>query len=341
MPSIKEVAALAGVSKSTVSNVFVGGVPVRDATRRKVLAAAEALRYRPHAPAQTLRTGRSKVIGLCVFFVTGPAIAGVIQGATQEAYGKGYSVFICALDSDADLERTHVNLLLGQRAAAVVSYASSDDPSGYLELQRAGTPVVFVGSRPPGIEADLIMPDYREAVFAATSGLLASGRHRIGLLTGPLQRVTSVAGLEGYREAHAAADVPLPEGLVIASIRNSTDARAAAAELLARGIDALVAGLPSLSFGAVACLLDRGVRVPEDVAFIGSGDIGWARLVRPPLTMIGMDAEELGRRAMALALERLDPRTEGLPARTVLLPLRLAVRASSDPVVRAEAPVTP
>jgi LacI family transcriptional regulator len=338
MSSIKQIAAVAGVSKSTVSNVFVGNVPVREETRRKVLTAAEQLGYRPHGPAQTLRTGRSKVLGLCVAFITSPTVAPVIQGAANQAYAEGFAVSICALDSNADLERKHADVLLGQRAAAVVSYASSNDPAAYLELQRAGVPVVFIGSRPCGIAADLIMPDFRAAMLSAVRHLIDGGRRRIGLLIGAPERETSLACVDGYRTAHAEAGRTILDDLIVVGLRCTAEAYGATEALLHVGVDALVAGLPSLTLGAVSCLCDRGIAMPEQVAFLGSGDTGWARLVRPPLTMMEVDSVELGRRAMAMAMERLNPRLRDAPPREVCLPIRLEIRASSLGPPAAEMP---
>ncbi|MHB1416156.1 MAG: LacI family DNA-binding transcriptional regulator [Chloroflexota bacterium] len=329
MSTIKDVAALAGVSQSTVSAVFGGRVPVRAKTRTKVLVAAEHLGYRPHGPAQALRTGSSRTLGLYVSFVTNPVIAAVVQGASRRATTAGYALTVSSVEDDPALERIHLNLLARQRVAAVIAYATSADPGLYDELRQAGIPIVFISSRPPGLAADLIMGDNQEGVRAAVRHLLASGRRRVGLLVGPPPRQTNIGRVAGYRAAYAEAGLAEPEGFVCPSLRTTADAYAATEALLERRSDAVVASVSSLTAGALKALRVRGVAVPEEVAFVGSGDAEWGVLAQPPLTMLETDGEVIGRLAVETALERLGAEGRSIPAREILVPLRFVVRASS------------
>ncbi len=331
MPTIKEVAALAGVSPTTVSYVLLDRKPVLPSTRARVVAAAQQLGYTPHGPAQALRTGRNRTLGLCVGLATNPTIGAIIQGASQRAYEAGYVLSVAISAHNPALERAHLSALTQQRAAALIVTPASGEATPYAELQRAGIAIVCVDSRPAGLEADLVAADHYQGALAATGHLLASGRRRVALLTIPTGLGSSAARLAGYREAHARAGLPVCEDLICAGLVSREHARAAVARLLAepRPPDAVIAGGPPLTLGALACLHESGVAIPDDVALVGSGDVGWAPLAEPALSLVEVDGEELGRKAVEVALERIETSITQQPPRDFFLPIQFAARASS------------
>jgi LacI family transcriptional regulator len=319
MPSIRDVASLAGVSQSTVSNVFVGRVPVRPEKRQRVLDAASALGYHPNGAAQVLRTGRSRALGLLVSFVTNPTDAAVVQGASRVARAAGYVVTVALTEGNAEQEIEALDLLARQRVAAVIAYAASGEAAPYRDLQATGCPFVFIGGRPQGLEADLVRSDSYSGTLDAARHLLALGRRRIGLLLGVPWRDTTNARHQAYRDALAEFGVACDEALVRRRVRTAAEGYAAADDLLAARVDAILAAVTPATVGVASALADCGVRVPEDVALIGTGDMEWARLLTPPLAMIEQNGEELGRLAATMAIERIGgsagaPREERLPA---------------------------
>ncbi|MDA8219035.1 MAG: LacI family DNA-binding transcriptional regulator [Dehalococcoidales bacterium] len=330
MAKIRDVAALAGVSPSTVSIVFSGSGPVSEQTRRKVLAAAKKLGYQPDHFAGALRTGRNRSIGFCVSHTTNPTVAAIIQGASLHAHQAGYALLVSAMADDPDLERAHLEVMTRQRVAAVITYATTDDPSPYLRVQHAGIPVIFIGSRPAGITADVLMADYRQGAYLATRHLLETGRRRIGLLiAGAATRMASTARVEGYRAAYADAGLAADEQLIQTCPSKGDTTFAATDDLLSRGADAILASSTIVTVGVLSHLMERGLRVPADVAFVATGAIEWAFLASPALTNIEFDGERIGRRAVDLALERMGHGFASLPPREVLVPVRLAIRESS------------
>lgn len=334
MPSVKDVALAAGVSPMTVSNVFSGRAPVRESTRQKVLATARQLGYLPHGPAQALRTGRSRTIALSLPLITNRTMATMAQSASREAYAAGYMLSVSPLEYNAELERAHFEALARQRVAVVIAIPVTNDPLPYAQLQQTGTPVVFVDRRPPGVAADLLASDHREGTRSAVCHLLAVGRRRIALLMPPAGIGSSVARLEGYRAAYAEAGIYAPADLFRSGLLTSADALQVTAELLGQADppDAIIAAGPSLTLGVQRCLRERGMRIPADMAFVGSGDVGWADLVEPSLTVIEVDGDELGRRAIEMAIERIEQEASLPPVRDVYLPVRLVVRASTADV---------
>ncbi|MHB1414109.1 MAG: LacI family DNA-binding transcriptional regulator [Chloroflexota bacterium] len=329
MATVKEVAELADVSPSTVSAVFGGRVPVREKTRQRVLAAAKQLDYRPNGAAQTLRTGQSRLLGVCASFVKNPTVAAIVHGASIQAQTAGYALTMSPIGTDPSLEKTHLDLLARQRVAAIITYATTDDPYPYEQLQKEGIPVVFIGSRPAGLVADRIMSDVSSGTALAVRHLLGLGRRRVGFLMGPPHRDISVDRLAAYRAVHREMGLAVDEDLICTGLRGSDEAYAATRLLLERKPDALLAGIAGGTLGAISCLLDLHVSMPDEVAFVGTGDVEWARLLRPSLSMIEISGELIGRRSVELAMERLNPQLDIPPHREVYVPVNFVVRASS------------
>jgi LacI family transcriptional regulator len=328
---IADVARLAGVSVGTVSKALNGLSTVHPVLREKVIAAAAELGYQPHPLAQALRTGRTRTIALTVALANGITIAPLIDGASDEAYAADYALSVAATRYRPDLEHRQLALLIRRRVAAIIAYSAVGGAEPYSAAQRAGIPVVFADSRPEGVEADLVTPDYREGVAEATRYLLAAGRRRVALMTTAKTFGSNRERAMGYRLAHAEQGVPLAEGLVVSDLFNQGDARSAVLDLLdqARPPDALIVGVGRLAVGALAGLRQRGVRVPDDIAVVGTGDNPWASLVEPALSMIQIDGEAYGRTVVRTALERVGRTPMLPPGRTILLPAPFLRRSST------------
>jgi LacI family transcriptional regulator len=333
--TIKEVAARARVSPSTVSNVFLGRVPVKDATRRRVMSAAQKLGYQPDGLARALRTGRTRTLGLLVPHITNPTIAAIVHGATRAGQEAGYAVSVCAIENDLRLQATYLEVLRRERVAAVVAQPAGHDPEPYRRLAGAGAALVFVDRRPDGIAADFITPDYRGATRAAVAHLLEMGRRRVALVTGPRWVDSTRERIAGYEAAHIAMGLEVDHALLATPGRGRTAIDAVAALLngpRTHRPDAVVAGSADFTLAALARLRELDVRIPEEVALVGTGQVDWARFAAPPLSMIEIDGAEIGRLAVGLALERAREVSEGRapePPRTITLPARLVVRESS------------
>ncbi|MHB1133087.1 MAG: LacI family DNA-binding transcriptional regulator [Chloroflexota bacterium] len=331
MATVREVAALAGVSATTVSNVLLGSKAVLADTRERVMAAALELGYTPHGPAQALRTGRSHTLAMCVRFTTNPTTGAVIQGASQRAYEAGYTLSVSVDAGNKDHEQQHLQALTQQRVAALLDYSIHHNPAPYLRLQSTGIPIVFVDGRPEGITADLVAADHRAGTLAAVRHLLRGGRRRIALLTPQTGIGSSLARQEGYLAAYAEQGLVAPSGLVVGDLPDREAGSLATAALLdgPQPPDAIVAGGSPLTLGAFTCLRARGLRMPEEMALVGGGDVGWAPVTEPALSLVEVDGEALGRRVVEVALARLQADFTRLPVREEYLPVRLALRASS------------
>ncbi|MFG1989366.1 LacI family DNA-binding transcriptional regulator [Actinoplanes sp. NPDC048988] len=329
-PGLKDVAARAGVSIKTVSNVVNGYVHVAPATRARVQAAIEALGYVPNMAARQLRSGRSGVIALAVPELQSPYFAEIAGLIVQAAEQRSWTVLIDQTDGHAERER---NLVAGLRRHAIDGLIFSPLALAGEELAvESGTPMVLLGERVWHGPADHVAIDNTAAAADATRHLRSLGRRRIaaiGVQDSP-SAVTSHQRLAGYRSVLAEAGLESVETPVESFHR--ADGAAAMARLLDEGEppDAVFCFNDLLALGAIRTLLERGLSVPGDVAVIGFDDIEDGRFSTPTLSTIAPDAPRIAQLAVDLLAERLGdgPAASGAP-RELRVDHRLVVREST------------
>ena len=329
-PTMREVAAVAGVSLSTVSRAINGDPKVDPDLAEKVRAAVAMLGYRRDVTATTLRRADrlSASIGLVFDDVANPFHAMLQRGIEDVARERGVLAFAGSSDEDADRERDLVQAFLSRRVDGLVIVPAGPD-HGYLVRDReAGVAVVFV-DRPAGfIDADVVLSDHAGGAREATAHLLAAGHTRIGYL-GDRRRIHSaVERLRGHTEALAAAGVPHDPALVCMELSDSAMARRATEELLdgENAPTAVFAAQNLITIGAIAALRARGLH--HAVALVGFDDVPLADAVDPGLTVIAQDAKGVGRAAAEVLFARLDG--DRGPTRTVVLPTTLIARGSGE-----------
>jgi LacI family transcriptional regulator len=329
-PTMREVAAVAGVSLSTVSRAINGDPKVAPDLAEKVRAAVAMLGYRRDVTATTLRRADrlSASIGLVFDDVANPFHAMLQRGIENVARERGVLAFAGSSDEDSERERDLVQAFLSRRVDGLIVVPAGPDHGYLLRDREAGVAVVFV-DRPPGfIDADVVMSDHAGGARAATSHVLAAGHTRIGYL-GDRRRIHSaVERLRGHTEALAAAGVAHDPALVRMELRDSAMARRATEELLdgENPPTAVFAAQNLITIGAVEALRARGVQ--QRVALVGFDDVPLADAVDPGLTVVAQDANGIGRAAAERLFARLDGDRE--PSRTVVLPTTLIPRGSGE-----------
>lgn len=329
-PGLKDVAARAGVSIKTVSNVVNGYLHVAPDTRARVQDAIDALGYKPNVAARQLRSGRSGVIALALPELQSPYFAELAGLIVQAAEQRSWTVLIDQTDGQAERER---NLVAGLRRHAIDGVIFSPLALAGEELAGGdGTPMVLLGERIWHGPADHVAIDNTIAAADATRHLTGLGRRRIAAI-GAQDRPSAVTAhqrLAGYRQALAEAGLVAADELV-AKVEHfhRADGAAAMRQLLDQGErpDAVFAFNDLLALGAIRTLLERGLRVPQDVAVAGFDDIEDGRFSTPTLTTIAPDAAQIARLAVDLLAERLEEAPE--PPREIKVDHRLMVREST------------
>ncbi len=331
MATIKDVAALAGISYTTVSHVLNKTRPVSEPVRLKVEAAIAQLDYVPSAVARSLKAKSTATIGLLVPNSINPYFAELARGIEDYCERMGYCVILCNSDDDPDKQRNYLRVLLEKRVdGLVVASVGSDD--GLVEsLATARTPLVIVDRALQGVEADLVCIDHEQGGYLATRHLLELGHRDIACINGPSDTRVAQMRLAGYRRALAEFSVAWNEARVLPSDFTGPAGYLAAAGLLdgARPT-AIFAANDMIGMGVLRAAAERGIAVPAQLSVIGFDDIQMCRYVYPALSSVGQSILQLGERAAARLLERIAGRADAGTSQQVIEP-RLMVRESTAP----------
>jgi DNA-binding LacI/PurR family transcriptional regulator len=342
-PRIRDVAALAGTSVSTVSNLLNGRPDrMRPETVRRIEEAIEQLGYRPSWAARQLKTGFAPVIGLLVPSVANPFHGALARAVEVAAQARGFQVVLGNSLRDPSRERRYAEDFFGFGVRGVIAGSSPFDLGHFAELMGRGLAVVafdLVTTGEGGAPAmDSVSIDNRRAGLLATQHLIELGHRRIGYVSGATPTMSRRDRLEGYRQALADAGLAADPKLIAAGdaavgyddTHAAEHGRAAAASLLrlARPPTALVALNDMHAVGACAAVRDAGGTVPDDVSVVGIDDIPLAGLIHPALTTVQQPIEKLGAAAVELVLKRLGG-DRATPARHIVFEPHLVIRASS------------
>ncbi|MFF4699168.1 LacI family DNA-binding transcriptional regulator [Streptomyces chattanoogensis] len=325
-PTMKDVAARAGVGLKTVSRVVNGEPGVTPDTERRVQEAITALGFRRNDSARILRKGRTASIGLVLEDLADPFYGPLSRAVEEVARDHGALLINGSSAEDPDREQELVLALCARRVDGLVVIPAGDDHR-YLEPEiAAGIATVFV-DRPAGrIDADVVLSDSFGGAQEAVAHLIAHGHRRIGFIGDQPRIHTAKERLRGYRTAMAAAGLPVDESWVTLGSTAPEHVRAAATAMLdgPEPVTALFAGNNRVTVTAVRVLRER----PCPVALVGFDDFELADLVRPAITVVAQDAARLGRTAAGLLFRRLDGVDE--PPRRVEIPTRLIARGSGE-----------
>jgi LacI family transcriptional regulator len=331
MATIKEVADLAGVSVGTVSHVITGSVPVSEPLRVKVQAAIRDLDYHPNHVARSLKTSRTKTLGIIVPDLTISFFPQIIHGAETLAWEHGYSLIAVNSSESAERQKELISLLRSQQVEGILLViAAAPTPMGQMSrLIEAGIPLVCLDRVPDRIPVDSVSVDDRAAAELGTDHLLEMGYSRIAIVTGPLHLKNERRRLQGYQESLKRAGIPLTDDLVWQGNLRSEDLAAMCRERLPARPDALFCTNGPTALGALRGLRDLGMRTPDNIGFVTFDELAVEDLFTPAITTIVQPAYEIGRRATEILLERIEDSARREDVYTVRLPAVLKVRDSS------------
>ncbi|GAA1853005.1 LacI family DNA-binding transcriptional regulator [Asanoa iriomotensis] len=330
--SLKDIAARAGVSLSTVSNVVNGYRPVGEETRQRVQSAIDELGYAPNLSARHLRLGRSGIIALAIPEFDNPYFAELAGAAIREAAGLGYTL---VMEDTAGAYEREVLMIDNSRRQIFDGLIFSPVAVSREEVLASPptTPMVLIGEGVYDVPHDHIAIDNIAASHVAVQHLVSLDRYRIAFIGAQAgdHRQSAHLRLRGYREALAGAGLPWDPALAAPTTAfGRADGLLAMRDLLARTQppDAVFAYNDLVAIGAIRAVVEAGLRIPDDVAVIGIDDIEDGRFSNPTLTTIAPDKEHIGR----LAVRRLVARIEGTPVGPpydVQPPFRLVTREST------------
>ena len=304
--NIKDVAALAGVSQSTASNVLNNKGRVSERTRQKVLAASVKLSYKPNALARSLVTGCSRSVGLMIPDISDPYFTEITKGVEICASAHGYSMILCNTGRDPHEEERYFNILKEKRVDGIIFTGGGVENSRHLLLSYDNAANVVVIGR-HGVPFSAIMVDNVRAAQELTDYLVKKGHRRIGFIAGPLSYTVSLDRLEGYRRALALNGLAYEAALVLQEDLRAEGGRRACNHFL--DLDpksrptAVVGSNDQMAIGALGAAWEKGCMIPGDMAIVGFDDIPMAALTCPPLTTVRLPMRDMGRKAMELMID--------------------------------------
>jgi len=329
---VKEVAAEAGVSLGTVSNVLNRPHLVSAATRTRVEQAMASLGFVRNESARQLRAGSSRILAYVMLDARNPFFTDVAQGVEEAANEAGLSLFLCNSNENADREASYLDLLEQQRVHGVLITPVDPEGERLLQLLARGAPVVMVDRAATGrTHCSVSVDDVLGGDLAATH-LLDLGHERIAFVGGPASIGQVRDRLQGVQEAMARAGRPEDSVVQIATSALTVNEGRSAGERIAglpprRRPTAAFCANDLLALGLLQQCVSLGLRVPEDMAIVGYDDIEFAAAATVPLTSVQQPRRLLGRTAAELLLdESSNPQHEH---QQILFTPELVVRAST------------
>lgn len=331
-PTIKTVAARAGVGRTTVSRVVNGSGLVSDDVRTRVLEAIKELNYIPNSVARGLKTNRTNAVALVIpesesRLGSEPFFAALIRGVSGALAETRTQLQLMLVRDQAEREQLCKAVATRHVDGVLLVSVHADDKLPVM-LEEMGLPTVLAGRRDEDERLSYVNSDNDGGSAEAVRHLVRSGRTRIATITGPLDMDVARSRLAGWRTALQEAGMPAEQLLVAEGDFTEESGNRAMRSLLERvpDLDAVFAASDVMAAGALVELRRQNRRVPDDVAVVGFEDSILARHTNPPLTTVRQPVEELGRR-MACILT--DITLHGADRQQMTLPTELVVRESS------------
>src|SRR3954466_13267290 len=331
--TMKRIAGELGVSITTVSKVLNNRDDIGHATRARVLAKVAELGYQPNAVARSLTLRRTHTLGVVIPDLMHSFFVEIVAGLESVASARGYGILLCSSSEDPGKERQELDMLRQRQGDGVVlgSASASGNTDLLQQLTSLGIGLVMIDRDDhPDVHCDRVVTDDREVGRIATAHLIAQGRRAIAHITGTTVKHAKRRA-DGYRAALADAKVKEKADWMVRGGFKEADGYRGMTRLLSLKprVDAVFAANDPAAIGAMKAVWDAGLKVPDDVAVIGAGDITFGDLLRVPLSTVSWSREEQGRTAAQLLLDRIEGGKASRQPQRVMVPPRLVVRRSS------------
>jgi LacI family transcriptional regulator len=335
---MKDIAQDLGVSLMTVSKALRGHQDISDETRERVLQRARELDYRPNWVARSLITGRTQLVGLIIPDLMHSFFAEVAKGVGRKLEPLHYHAVIFNSEENTEAEERQVQVLLARNVDGIIIASAHANARGgqFQALVERRKPYVLIDRMIGGLEANFVGVKDEEVGALATTHLVEQGCTRIAHIRGPAI-TTGVGRLRGYRRALARAGMQAKQDYIVTGHSNDEAGYGAMRRLLeiSPRPDGVFCYNDPVAAGAIKAVMEAGLRVPEDVAIVGAGNIHYSDLLRVPLSTIDQGSSAIGETAAELLVRRIESKTPLAPER-IFIPPRLIVRESTRRIGRSQ-----
>jgi len=332
---LKDIANELGLSVVTISKVLRNHPDIGAETRKRVLKRMRELNYQPNLAARSLVSGKTWTLGLVVPDLLHPFFADIAKSISAVARKLGYSLLISSSDEDPDLEVQEIKQLLARRVDVIIVASAQSSVECFRLIDEQKTPYILIDRRFADLEANFVGVDDEAVGTLATSHLIEQGCRRVAHIRGP-EVSTAVGRLEGYKRVLGSHGLSPQPGHIV-TLGTSGDHRGekggydAAKKLLSAKSrpDGIFCFNDPSALGAMRAILEAGLRIPQDIAVIGCGNISYSDFLRVPLSSVDQGSESIGKCAGDLALALANKKVKVAPKIELISP-RVVVRASSQ-----------
>lgn len=334
--TIKDIAKALDLSYSTVSRALKDSYRISAPVKEKVKEYAALHNYRPNLMAQSLRSNKSRSIGISLCSIPNNFFAEVISGIESVAYEKDYKIIITQSFESFEREVKNIEHLAWYAVDGLLVSLSTEttDLSHLKKLHESGTPVVFFDRISDQLETHTVIAANKQGAFDATDHLLQQGFKHIAQITSTAELSITKERLEGYYEALHANNVTVNEDYIKYCRHGGMiyeEVEQAITELfsLATPPDAIIAASDRISLHTVSVLRKKGIEIPQQVALVGFSNFSAPDIISTPLTTVKQPAFEMGKKAMELLIQLVESKRPVKNFEKIVLPTELQVRTSS------------
>ncbi|WP_394133220.1 LacI family DNA-binding transcriptional regulator [Shewanella maritima] len=307
MATIYDVSVLAGVSLATVSRVMNNNPKVSDKTRQKVLDAMQSLGYKPNTIAQSLASNCSNSVGVLVSQLDGPFYGPMMTQIETSLRAANKHVIIAAGHSDEAQEKDSVDFLKGRGCDALILDVEAVSDDYLIKLSKGDTPIVLINRYVEAIKDRCVFLKNERGGHMATEHILSLGHKDIAYISGPMFKLDARDRLRGHQRALAEHNVLFEPDIWYEGNYKEDGGVAAMEHLLSlnKPFTAVVCANDQMASGAISVCLDRGLKVPEDISFIGYDNIPFPTYITPKLDTVSNPIDEMGRMAALWVLQQV------------------------------------
>jgi LacI family transcriptional regulator, galactose operon repressor len=331
MPTtLEDIARALKVSKMTVSRAINNHPEISRETRARILAAAQKMNYRPNQFARALSTSRSSLIGIVVPDLMHSYFAEICRGVESRARPAGYQNLICSTDEETEKEKAEIEALLSRTDGLIVASAFQPrEIKFYRRLVTEGARIVLIDRVLDGLRCSAVTTDDVRVGEIATEHLIKLGHRKIGFLRGT-EVSTSVQRLEGYTRALAKHRLRFNQALVRDCGFTESAGHGVMKDWIKEGTvpPAVFAANDPAAIGAMTALDEAGLKVPNDVALVGGGNIHYGDMLRVPLTTVSWSKMMMGQAAAGLLLNLINGQKKTQKREQIIVEPELIVRQS-------------
>ena len=335
MSTIRDVARLAGVSISTVSLTLNEPARVSPETRSKVADAARAVGYTANPIAQSLKRGRSRLIGVVLSDVTNPFFGNLLHQIERFAMAADYLVILSDTAGSEANEKAILTHLSNQLVSGIVLQPCGHYRGAADHIAGLAMPFVLFDHKQTGISSDYVGTDNVLASAMLTEHLIRLGHTRIGYIGGTAGLYTAEQRRQGFVDTMRASHVPVDPALMLDGRYAGEHGYEAAMRLMTMAADrptAILAASNVMALGALQACNDLSVACPDDVSLAGIDDVPWSAVIRPRITIAAQPVQDMARAAIGLLLARIsaaDP--AAIPFQDVIMAPKLILGTSTRP----------